>query len=360
MSGSVPIAFSLLGDLFDAKDRNTASSGLTAMMGAGILFGQVYAGTVGETLGWKQPFICSGFSSIVTSMMVLWFVREPVRGGKEKVLQDMIARGTKYNRKLTLHGFLHAMTKNQTNVILMTQGFFTNIPWGVVFTFLNDYLSQEQGLSVQFATILLFWFGVGCAAGGVLGGFIGAKAMRINRAALPLFMACATFVGIFPFLGLLDLDLKHDSLLASVIALASGCIANLPSVNVRPCLINVNPPETRGAAMTTANLMINVARGAGPSLITMAQVMFGASRQISFNVVVSSFLNDEIEMHLCFLSFVLLKRNSTYPILLIRRLFICSAHCILDHHVDPASGFGKDIATGPRRNGRRISTLCRI
>ena len=31
MSGSVPIAFSLLGDLFDAEDRNVASSGLTAM-----------------------------------------------------------------------------------------------------------------------------------------------------------------------------------------------------------------------------------------------------------------------------------------------------------------------------------------
>jgi len=284
MSGSVPVAFSLLGDLFDAKDRNVASSGLTAMMGAGILFGQVYAGTVGDTVGWQHPFLLSGFLSIGTSLMVLQFVREPVRGGKEKVLQDMIAKDTKYDRTLTLEGFLHAMTNNRTNVILMLQGFVTNIPWGIIFTFLNDFLSQEQGLSVREATFLVFWFGVGSASGGVLGGYLGSQVTRINRSFLPLFMALSTFLGIFPFLGLLDLDLDTWPIISVVFAFSGGCIANLPSVNIRPCLLNVNPPETRGAAMTAANLMINVARGAGPSLITFAQTLWGVSRQFSFNI----------------------------------------------------------------------------
>ncbi len=71
MAGAVPIAFSLLGDLFDAKDRNAASSGLTAMMGGGILFGQVFAGMIGDTQGWKQPFYVSGLLSMVTGIMVM-------------------------------------------------------------------------------------------------------------------------------------------------------------------------------------------------------------------------------------------------------------------------------------------------
>jgi len=287
MSGCVPIAFSLLGDLFDAKDRSAASSGLTAMMGAGILFGQVYAGYVGNSLGWQQPFLLSGVLSLVTSIMVLQFVREPIRGGKELVLQDMIAKGAKYSKTLSISGFLDAMTKNQTNVILMLQGFMTNIPWGIIFTFLNDYLSQEQALSVPQATYLLFWFGIGCAVGGVLGGYLGTLCLKINRILLPLFMALTTFLGIFPFLGLLDLDLRRSTFVSVLLAFSGGCIANLPSVNVRPCLLNVNPPETRGAAMTAANLMINVSRGAGPSLITMAKVIWGSSRQLSFNVLVS-------------------------------------------------------------------------
>ncbi len=287
MAGSVVIAFSILGDLFDAKDRNVASSGLTAMMGAGILMGQVFAGTVGDIYTWKIPFYVSGIFSIITSMMVLRFVNEPVRGGKEKVLQEMLASGTKYDRKLTLNGFIHAMTKNKTNIILMLQGFFTNVPWGIIFTFLNDYLSQEQGLSVPTSTFLVFCFGIGSAVGGVYGGIAGGACLKINRALLPLFMAGSTLLGIGPFLGLLDWNLKVIPIYGIILGFSGGMIANLTSVNVRPCILNVNPPETRGAAMTANNLMVNVARGAGPSLITLSQSLFGVSRQFSFNVTVS-------------------------------------------------------------------------
>ena len=288
MAGSVVIAFSILGDVFDAKDRNAASSGLTAMMGFGILLGQVFAGTVGDIYGWKVPFYISGAGSIVTSIFVLCIVKEPVRGGKEKVLQEMIASGKKYDRKLTMEGFIHAMTKNKTNVILMLQGLFTNVPWGIIFTFLNDYLSQEQGLSVPASTFLVFIFGIGSGFGSVSGGLVGGKCLTINQALLPLFMAASTILGIFPFLGLLDLPLNGPGLMPMCLALAGGLIANFPSVNVRPCILNVNPPESRGAAMTANNLMVNVARGAGPSLITLSQSFFGVSRKYSFNVTVST------------------------------------------------------------------------
>ena len=53
MAGSVPVAFSLLGDLFHTKHRNAASSVLTSMMGAGIIMGQVYSGVVGDKYGWQ-------------------------------------------------------------------------------------------------------------------------------------------------------------------------------------------------------------------------------------------------------------------------------------------------------------------
>jgi MFS family permease len=43
MSASVPVAVSLLGDLFWTEEWNAVSSGLTAMMGLGIIAGQVYA-----------------------------------------------------------------------------------------------------------------------------------------------------------------------------------------------------------------------------------------------------------------------------------------------------------------------------
>jgi translation initiation factor 4G len=283
MSGSLPIAFSILGDFFDAKDRNAASSGLTAMMGAGILFGQVYAGMVGDISGWQHPFYVSGVLSIITGFMVMYFVTEPVRGGKEAVLQKLLETGSSYDRKLTKDGFIHAMTKNKTNIILMLQGFMTSLPWGIIFVFFNDYLSQEQGLSVSAATFVVLWFGLGSAAGGIAGGLIGSKIINYNRAYLPLFMAFSTAVGVVPFILLLDLKFSKANLLVIFLSFSGGCIANFPSVNVRPCLLNVNPPEARGAAVTAANVIINVARGAGPSLITLSQKFFGVTRQYSFN-----------------------------------------------------------------------------
>lgn len=41
--------------------------------------------------------------------------------------------------------------------------------------------------------------------------------------------------------------------------------------------------------MTAANLMINVARGAGPSLVTLSQRGLGVSRQYSFNLTIITF-----------------------------------------------------------------------
>ena len=284
MSGSVPVVFSLLGDLFDTADRNTASSGLTAMMGAGIVLGQVWAGMVGDMRGWKYPFYVSGILSMLSSCLVLIFVREPVRGGKERVMQDMLANGVQYKRTITMKGFWHAMTRNESNLLLMAQGFFSSVPWGIVFTFLNDYLSQEQGLSVPDATFLVLVFGIGCGVGSILGGYLGQKCMEKNRKLLPQFMAASTFLAIPSYLAMLDATFDSASFLPCMYAFTGGCISSLPSVNVRPCIINVNPPHLRGATLTSANLIINFARGIGPSFITLSGRLPGLNRCKAMNL----------------------------------------------------------------------------
>lgn len=290
MSGSVPVAFSLLGDLFSTEERNAASSGLTAMMGLGIIAGQVYAGMVGPTKGWQYPFYVSALLQLVVTLIIALWVSEPVRGGKEKALQDVFKAGNKYDRQLTLEGFIHAIHENASNSILLWQGFFTSLPWGIVFVFLNDYLSQEKGFSVPEATFMVMLFGVGCAIGGIAGGYIGQRFMAQNRSYLPLYMAATTFLGIFPFLELLNSNFPHhNGYKAKALSIAGGCIASLPSVNVRPCILNVNPPETRGAALTAANLLVTLGRGIGPSCIVVMGTIFQVSRQFSFNVTLAGF-----------------------------------------------------------------------
>lgn len=288
MAGCTPVAFSLLGDLFETKQRNAASSGLTAMMGLGIILGQVLAGEFGPAYGWRLPFQVAAILCWICALLVMLYVDEPERGGKEEALQEMIKRGKAYDRKLTLDGFLHAMTQNYSNFLLMIQGFFSSVPWGCIFVFLNDYLSQEQRLSVPDATFLVFLYGVGSAVGGLLGGYLGQETTAMKRSYMPIFMAVTTIAGIFPFLGLLNIDFgERDGPIAIFLSLSAGVIANMPSVNIRPCLINVNPPEMRGAALTASNAVINLARGIGPCFLTWICAIFKVNRQFSFNVLVS-------------------------------------------------------------------------
>jgi sugar phosphate permease len=165
------------------------------------------------------------------------------------------------------------------------------MPWGIVFVFLNDYLSQEKGFSVPDATFMVMLFGVGCAIGGICGGYIGQVLQsRYNRSYLPLFMADTTVLGILPFLGLLNSNFpNHHGYKAMIYSILGGCFASLTSVNVRPIIINVNPPETRGAALTAANLLITLGRGIGPSCITLMGSLLQVSRQAAFNMTLTGF-----------------------------------------------------------------------
>jgi hypothetical protein len=70
-------------------------------------------------------------------------------------------------------------------------------------------------------------------------------------------------------------------------AFVGGFIASLPSVCLQPCLLNVNSPESRGAALTAANLIIQLAHGAEPSSITLMSTVLHVDRQFSFNFTVS-------------------------------------------------------------------------
>lgn len=58
-------------------------------------------------------------------------------------------------------------------MLLFLQGLPGCLPWGLVYVFLNDYLSNDRGLSIESATLVITLFGVGCFGGLVVGGAYG-------------------------------------------------------------------------------------------------------------------------------------------------------------------------------------------
>ena len=282
--GSVVVAFSIASDLFEAKKRNAACAALAAAMGTGVLIGQLVAGMYGESAGWRFPFFILGVPNFMIAFAMKTIVTDPVKGGKEAALKEMISSGGSYDVQLNWVTFKKAMS-NRTTSLLILQSFVGSVPWGLIFIYLNDFLTQEKGMPNSDATAIIGVFGAGAGVGAVAGGWAGQLSYQINRSYLPVMMSVTQLLGTLPCLLLINTSSSSATPEILFYAFVTGCLANIAGINVRPALINVNLPEARPAALSVANLAVNLARGLSPILVTMIQVV-GGTRLTAFNLVV--------------------------------------------------------------------------
>ena len=87
VGGCLPLLFSLCGDLFPPEERAYVASFLTIATGAGIALGQIMAGTVGPTYGWRLPFLLAAAPAICLAGILYATVKEPRRGSQEEAVQ---------------------------------------------------------------------------------------------------------------------------------------------------------------------------------------------------------------------------------------------------------------------------------
>lgn len=70
-----------------------------------------------------------------------------------------------------LHHFVPAAPGLHMKLCL--QGLPGCLPWGVMQTYINDYLHLNKGLTVELATVVVLLFGIGCGVGVIAGGAAG-------------------------------------------------------------------------------------------------------------------------------------------------------------------------------------------
>lgn len=207
VGAAMPILFSLLGDIYPPEKRSNASALASIVMGAGMLLGQVMSGVLGPSHGWRSPFLFFSIPGLLFSLVTLK-MEPPPRGAQEGAVQESNAD---YNGSINM-GALLEIFKIPTNVCLFLQGIPGSMPWGVIFVYLTDYLSQDAGLSVQQATVLVVVFGVGGSVGSVIGGMIGQKIYNRNKVYLPIFMGVMTILGTPSMLTLMYMKMSFKPL----------------------------------------------------------------------------------------------------------------------------------------------------
>lgn len=202
LGGALPLIYSILGDLYAATDRHFANAVVGIGTGAGISVGQGVAGFLGPTMGWRLPFLVISLPALLCAALVLFTVRDPERGSMEEaVLQhgmecgdvpacfpvemeplqeatrtpslcvDVEALTTSHSKTNTsnhdrddnMPGFLiywrtfEGLITTPTVVLTLFQGAPGCIPWGIVNSFLNDFLSENRGMSVEVCQQFVIW-----------------------------------------------------------------------------------------------------------------------------------------------------------------------------------------------------------
>lgn len=130
------------------------------------------SGVLGPATNWRLPFVVMAAPAIVLAIVMLLTTDEPPRGAFEEALKDQYAEGSQYSETIT---WIKARNifKVPSNWLIILQGLPGCLPWGVMLTYFNDFLSQEKGFTVQLATVVLLLFGLGGGGGVILGGAVG-------------------------------------------------------------------------------------------------------------------------------------------------------------------------------------------
>lgn len=74
----------MLGDLYPGESRIYVSTLVGVALSAGIAGGQLLAGLVGPSLGWRAPFLIVAIPALICAFLVFFTVDDPVRGDQEQ------------------------------------------------------------------------------------------------------------------------------------------------------------------------------------------------------------------------------------------------------------------------------------
>ena len=308
LGGAVPLMYSVLGDWFRAEDRHIVTALVGIGTGAGIALGQGISGFTGPQLGWRFPFLLVSIPALACALLLGCTVKDPERGCMDNPLINrnnsasgdsiMSVKATSEenaNRRAPRGGIFgqdwgaHRQTflqllSTKTFLLSLFQGAPGCVPWGIVNTFLNDFLSMDRGMSVEGATTIVLLFGVGNFFGMLMGGGFGRSLYHLNPRYPSLFSGSMAILGCVPFWMLLnDVDVSTSIFKVVAISVLAGAGSGVTGPIVKATLQNVTLPHARGQAFALFNTFDDFGRGLGPMFVSLLIVHTG-SRTIAFNI----------------------------------------------------------------------------
>jgi len=183
----MPASFSLLADHF-AQERRGSALGFIGFLGLlGTIIGVLALGFATDGDNWRWGFVGLGLSSVLSGLLIWFWVDEPPRGAAEPELKNLVTHETESKHCITVKDMLSTL-RVPTVWVAIIQGAIGNIPWVVMGIYFIRWMIIDLGYGegtmlnhpkgsahIIFAAIL-----IGSAIGNLLGGIIGDASEKIN------------------------------------------------------------------------------------------------------------------------------------------------------------------------------------
>ena len=276
IGGIVPLTYSLLGDLYSANERIKVVTLIGLASGTGIAIGQLVSGMMGDSFGWRLPFILFAFPNFILGALFFFTVEEPQRGQMDRNVKSF---------KISDFDDFSSLFKIKTNLLVFLQGIFGTIPWGVFSIYMIDYFVVDKGYLRPAATLVITLVGGMALISSLIGGFVGNKLYKKNPKYLPLFCGMSTILGVIPTAFLINAPLRteQNETMLIVYAACTGLLIAMTPPNMKAILMNVNNPFSRGKVFSLYNFADDLGRGFGPFIIGNI-LIYSFGRNMAFNI----------------------------------------------------------------------------
>lgn len=266
-----PAAFSMLADVFGPRKRGRAMGTISAIGMFGIVAG---AFAFGELLnipevGWRYAFVLLGLASILSGIVIAVLVRDPVRGGAEPELEEIITETSAAQFRFRL-AEVKEVLRSKTVWVNFIQGVFVITPINALAAFFVVWLVDDRGFSEADAPLMLGVVVISLALGSLVGGLVGdwadSRWSRYGRIAVSQISIALALPAMWYLLTGAYTDI---AILLS--AAWAGFFLDWTRRGVKQVLVqNVTRPELRSTAMALTEFF----QGAVASVIIIG---FGAS-----------------------------------------------------------------------------------
>jgi len=250
----MPATFSIMSDTFPPKDRGKALGLMEATGVFGIIIATIGLGFLATPTLWRWGYFLLGGFSVLSGIMVWFFVKEPVRGEAEPELAGKITEKDAKRFGLQLSD-LPKVLGIPTIWVAIAQGLAGSMPWVVMASFLITWLVNDRNIPAENATLVFAGIVLGTVFSNIIGGFLGDWAEQKNPKYGRTIIGQISIISGIPMTYILFTQ-TADWSLWGIIALAFGTalMISWPGKGAKePMMQGVVPPELRGTAfsMTT-------------------------------------------------------------------------------------------------------------